>query len=192
MKYFVMILMLIFINSDANAVTFDKYYPNAEIPPEGKILKAGTIIRVMSLRDINTFSNDIGDDCEFINVTDMFMGVYAVLEKNAHIYGQIEDIREPVQGNNAAIEIKIEKIVTADGEREYYTEGHIYSAGDNYIGGEETNPVYYKTTPHYISGWGGGILQLTPLNIYGNGEHKQIKAGEELFVILEKDLKINR
>ena len=51
--------------------------------------------------------------------------------------------------------------------------------------------AYYKKTPHYIEGWGYGILQLTPINIYEQGKHAQIKPGAELLVIFHKDLKIN-
>lgn len=190
MKYFFVTVFFILIALSSNAVTFERYYPEEEIPASGITMRSGTFIKVMNLRDINTFSNDIGDDCEFLNVADMFIGDYLILPRNSHIYGSIEDIREPVQGNNAAVKIRIDKIVTADGDNTYFVEGHIYAPADNYIGGEETAPAYYKTTPHYIEGWGGGILQLTPLNIYTFGKHKQIKAGEEVFVILHKDLKI--
>ncbi|MGN0015653.1 MAG: hypothetical protein ACI37T_09580 [Candidatus Gastranaerophilaceae bacterium] len=189
MRYLLSIFILL-IGISASAVTFDKYYPDAEIPPSGIKISAGTFIRAMNLRDINTLVNDIGDECEFINVTDMFIGDYLVLPKNSHIYGSVEDIREPVQGNNAAIKIRIDKIVTANGDYTYFVEGHISGGADNYIGGEDTAPAYYKTTPHYIGGWGGGILQLLPMNVYAFGEHKKIKAGEEVFVILHKDLKI--
>lgn len=184
----IMILMLVGIKSEA--VTFDAYYPTDERPSSSIILRAGTIIKAVNLRNINTFTNDIGDECEFINVIDMFVGDYMVLAKNSHIYGVVEDIREPVQGNNAAIKIKINKIITADGETTYFVEGHLGGGSDFYIGGGQTAPAYYKKTPHYSKGWGHGILQLTPLNIYGYGKHTQIKAGEEVFVILEKDLKI--
>lgn len=189
MRYFLSTL-LIFFGLQAGAVTFDGYYPDNERETQTLIMRKGTIIRVMNMRDINTFSNDIGDDCEFINVVDMFLDEYLALPRNSHIYGTIEDIREPVQGNNAAIKIKVHKIVTADGDNTFFIEGHIFGPNNNYLGGEETKPAYYKTTPHYIEGWGGGILQLSPLNIYEFGKHKQIKAGEEIFVILDKDLKI--
>ena len=188
-KYFLTILILI-TGLFSQAVTFDQYYPTDEKPTNSIVLRAGTLIRVMNLRNINTFANDIGDECEFINVVDMFVGDYMVLPKNSHIFGVVEDIREPVQGNDAAIKIKIDKIVTPDKEITYFVEGHIGGGADFYIGGKQTPPAYYKTTPHYTKGWGHGILQLTPLNIYSFGKHTQIKAGEEVFVILQKDLKI--
>ncbi len=190
MKYLLSVIVLL-IGLQVNAVTFDQYYPTEQLPESGITLKKGTMLKVVNLRDINTFSNDIGDECEFMNVADMFIGEYLVLARNTHIYGAVEDIREPVQGNNAAIKIKIDKIVTPEGDNTYFVNGYIYSPTDNYIGGEQTAPAYYKTTPHYNQGWGGGILHLTPLNIYGYGKHTQIKAGTEVFVILQQDLKIN-
>jgi len=191
-RNFLFLILCFFICHGANAVTFDDYYPNSdERPTESIVLKAGTIIKVMNLRGINTFTGDIGDECEFINTSDMFVGEFNVIPKNSHVYGVIEDIREPVQGNNASIKIKINKLVTPDLDTTYYLDGYIGGGADFYIGGEQTAPVYYKTTPHYNEGWGDGILQLTPLNIYAFGKHTQIKAGQEVFVILVKDLKIN-
>lgn len=189
-KYFTLILILI-LGMKSNAVTFDNYYPpQDEYPNKSIVLRSGTILKVMNLRDINTFTGDIGDECEFINVTDMFVDEFLILPKNSHVYGSIEDIREPVQGNNAAIKIKINRIVTPDTDTTYYVEAYIGGGADFYVGGEQTAPAYYKTNPHYNEGWGGGILQMTPLNIYGFGKHTQIKAGQEVFVILVKDLKI--
>ncbi|MBQ2645011.1 hypothetical protein IJG14_05515 [bacterium] len=187
------IIFLISLNGlKTKAVTFDTYYPpQDERPKESIILKAGTFLKVMNLRDINTFTGDIGDECEFVNVTDMFIGEFLIIPKSSHIYGTIEDIREPVQGNNAAIKIKIEKIVTPDEDKTYYVNGYIEGDSNFYIGGEQTAPAYYKTTAHYTEGWGGGILQMTPLNIYEFGKHTQIKAGQEVRVILVNDLKIN-
>lgn len=191
MKKNLLLIIILLCGIAVQAVTFDRYYPTENIPSQGVVISAGNFLRVVNLRDINTFANDIGDECEFINITDMFIGDVLAIPKNSHIYGVIEDIREPVQGNNAAIKIKVDKLITADGDKTYFLEGHIFGANDNYIGGELTAPAFYKTTPHYIEGWSDiGILQLTPLNIYGYGKHTQIKAGDEVFVILERDLKI--
>jgi hypothetical protein len=182
------------ISLQANATTFDKYYPNETPPEKPIILRSGTIIRVLNLRGISTFANDIGDECEFINVTDMFVDEYLVFPKDTRLYGVVEDIREPVQGNDGAIKIKINKIVTPNGElyysRTYYVDAYISNGGDNYIGGGQTKPAYYRTVAHYNEGW-DPILQLQPLNIYGFGKHTVLKTGEEYFVILQKDLKIN-
>ena len=190
LKYFIFAFILL-IGIRANAVTFDAYYPpEDDYPTQSIVLSPGTLIRVMNLRDINTFTGDIGDECEFISDADFFVGEYIIIPKNSHFFGKIEDIREPVQGNNASMKIKIEKIVTPNQEKTYYMEGYIEGGSDFYIGGEQTAPAYYKTTPHYTQGWGGGILQMTPLNIYGFGKHTQIKPGQEVHIILVKDLKI--
>ncbi len=193
MRYFLSIL-LIFLGLQVRAVTFDRYYPDETIPEKPIIIKAGTLLRVVNLRGINTFANDIGDECEFINVTDMFIDEFLVFPKNSHVYGVVEDIREPVQGQDASIKIRLNKIVTPDGElsysRTYYIDGHIAGDRNDYIGGKQTKPAYYKTVAHYNEGW-DPILQLQPLNIYGFGKHTHLKTGDEYFVIIQKDLKIN-
>lgn len=194
MKKFNVILLIffLFLGLNAQAVTFDSYYPpEDEEFTEPIVLKAGTFLKVVNLRNINTFTADIGDECEFINVTDMFVKENLIIPKNSHLFGVVEDIREPVQGNNASIKIKVNKIVYPDKDTVYYIEAYIEGRENFYIGGEQTAPAYYKLTPHYTQGWGGGILQMAPLNIYGFGKHTQIKAGQEVFVVLVKDLKIN-
>lgn len=191
MKKLLLLLLLLLISNPSEGVTFDNYYPDDEKPTKNLVMCKGTFLRVVNLRDINSFTADIGDECEFINKTDMFIDEYLVIPQNSKIYGHIEDIREPVQGTNGAIKIKITKIVTPYEDHIYEVDGHIYAPNNNYIGGEQTHVAYYKKTPHYIKGWGYGILQLTPLNIYEFGKHAQIKPGAELYVVLHHDLKIN-
>lgn len=189
MRY-LFIIFILFTGLNVQAVTFDRYYPSEPVPENGITINAGTFLKVMNLRDINTLNNDIGDECEFLNVTDMFIGDNLVIPKNTHVFGVVEDIREPVQGNDAAIKIKIDRLFFPDTEKTYYVEGHVAGGSDFYIGGGQTNPAYYRTVPHYTDGWGAGVLQLAPLNIYGYGKHMQIKAGEELIIILQQNLKI--
>ena len=191
MKKILLLIIFILFSLPTFGVTFDAYYPDDEKPNKPLYIRGGTFIRVVNVRDINSFTADIGDECEFINKYDMFIDEYLVIPQNSKVYGVIEDVREPVQGTNGAIKIKIDRIVTPYGDKTFYPDAHIYTTSDNYIGGEQTKPAYYKKTPHYIEGWGYGILQLAPINIYEQGKHAEIKPGAELLVIFHKDLKIN-
>ena len=190
MKKIILAILLLLFSSEAYSVTFDEYYPEDIKPSKNLTVRKGSYIKVVNLRGINTFTYDIGDECEFINTNDMFIDEYLVLPRNSKVYGVVEDIREPVQGTNSAIKIKINKIVTPYQDKTFYPKAHIYSKNNMYIGGEQTNPAYYKKSPHYIEGWGSGVLQLTPLNIYEFGKHTNIKPGTELYALLEEDLKI--
>ena len=191
MKKIVFLIMLLVLSIPAYGVTFDEYYTDDEKPNKPLYIRQGTFIRVVNLREINTFIADVGDECEFVNKYDMFIDEYLALPRNSKVYGVVEDIKEPVQGKNASIKIKVNKIITPYGDKILYPNAHIYAQNDNYIGGEKTNLAYYKKSPHYIEGWGGGVIQLTPLNIYEQGKHAQIKPGAELIVVFHKDLKIN-
>ncbi len=154
------------------------------------IIKKGTFLKVMSERQISTQEADIDDGVSFINAYDMYVEDTNAIPQNSVFYGIIEDLKEPVQGTNGALKIKITKFITPD-KRTVPIDGYIYNENDNYIGGELTAPMYYSKTPHYIEGFGGGVLQYSPVNIRHPGKHTVIKPGAELFLILNSDLKIN-
>ena len=108
------------------------------------------------------------------------------IPENTKIYGEIEDVLEPVQGRDGAIKISIHKMITPD-RKVYKVKGHIYSDNDNYVGGKQTTATYYRKVPHYIEGF-KPILQAAPLDILEMGKHTIIKPGAELFVILEENV----
>ena len=158
------------------------------------IISKGTFLKVMPLKDICTSTSDIDDGVTFINLYDMYVDETDAVPEKSLIYGYIEDIREPVQGSNAAIKIKFNKIVTPE-KKVIPIDAYLFSPNDNYIGGEQTNPKYYVKTPHFTQGFGRGIadgvLQYAPLNIREEGKHTIIKPGAEMYLILNEDLKIN-
>ena len=114
----------------------------------GQAIRKGTFIRVMVPEEFSTLTSDIGDELWFLNTQDMFIYETNAIPENTKIYGEIEDIREPVQGRDAAIKILINKMITPD-KKVYRIKGHIYSENDNYIGGKQTAPTYYRKVPHY-------------------------------------------
>ena len=160
-----------------------------EIPPTGIYVQKGTFIKAITPIEISTSDSDIGDDVYFINTSDMYIKNTNAIPRGSKLIGKIEDIREPVQGTNAAIKIRIDTIITPE-KREIPTNAYLFGDSNNYIGGEMTPPAYYHRMPHYTEGLKGGVLQYTPSNIRSFGEHKIIKAGSEVFIILNDDLKI--
>ena len=173
-------------------LAFDYYYIDDNTPPANISIRAGSFLRVVNVRELSTFIADIGDECEFLNKYDMFINEYLAIPENSKLYGVIEDVREPVQGNNAAMKIRITRIETPD-ERVYYPNAVVQGTNGDYFGGDMTNPAYYKKTPHYIHGFTSGakgVLQFTPLNIYEYGKHTRIVPGAELHVIFLEDLPI--
>lgn len=161
---------------------------NAEENTQGTIIRQGTFCKVMVPFEFSTLTSDIGDELWFINTQDMYIYETNAIPANTKIFGEVEDVLEPVQGRDGAIKIMIYKMITPD-KKVYKIKGHIYSENDNYLGGKETVNTYYRKVPHYTSKL-KPVLQAAPLNILEMGKHTVIKPGAELFLIFEEDVKI--
>ncbi len=171
------ILILIFVSLEIKA---------EEITQE-QTLRAGTFIKVINLAEFSTLTSDIDDEVIFLNTQDMYLYETNIIPENTKIYGEVEDVLEPVEGRDGAIKIKITKMITPD-KKVYKIKGHIYSDNGNYLGGKETLPVYYRKVPHYTQRL-RPMLKAVPLNVPEMGKHTVIKPGAELFVIIEEDIK---
>ncbi len=151
-------------------------------------IRKGTFVKVIVPIEFSTLTSDIEDEIWFINSQDMYIYETKVIPENTKFYGEIEDLREPVQGRDGAIKIKINKMITPD-KRVYKIKGHIYSDNDNYLGGKQTSTVYYRKVPHYSQRL-KPFLQAAPLNVLEMGRHTVIKPGAELFLIIEEDIEV--
>ncbi|MCD7779600.1 MAG: hypothetical protein LUH05_02880 [Candidatus Gastranaerophilales bacterium] len=149
-------------------------------------IREGAFVKVMVRDEFSTLTADIGDEVTFINTSDMYVYETNAIPENTIFYGEIEDVREPVEGKDGALKISIYKMITPD-KKVYKLTGHIYSENGNYLGGNETAPAYYHKVPHYSSRM-KPFLQAAPLNIYQMGKHTVVKPGAELFLIFEKDV----
>ncbi len=164
-------------------VCFKSVLAEAELQ---QALKAGTFLRVLNLTEISTLMADVDDEVTFLNTQDMYLYETNAIPANTKIFGEVEDVLEPVQGRDGAIKIKITKMITPD-KKVYKVKGHIYSQNDNYLGGAQTATIYYRKVAHYHQGF-RGFLQAAPTNILENGKHTVILPGAELFVVLEEDV----
>ncbi len=151
-------------------------------------IRAGTFVKVMVMEEFSTLTADIEDELKFINTSDMYVYETNAIPKDTIFYGEAEDVLEPVEGKDGAIKILINKMVTPD-KKVYKIKGHIYSDNDNYIGGKQTEPIYYRKVPQYNKGL-RPFLQVAPLNVFEMGKHTVILPGAELFLIIEEDIKL--
>ena len=149
-------------------------------------LRAGTFVKVMTLNEFSTLTADAEDEVQFANIQDMYVYETNAIPEGTIFYGEIEDVREPVEGKDGALKISIYKMITPD-KKVYKLNAHIYGDEENYIGGRNTEPVYYHKTPHYIQKM-KPMLHVIPLNIYEMGKHTIVKPGAELFIIIENDV----
>ncbi len=183
MKIKNILLILIFL-----VVMFLGIKINAQETESVQKLRAGMFIKVLVTDELSTLTADVGDEVSFINIQDLYLYETNAVPKNTIIYGEVEDVLEPVQGRDGAVKILITKMITPD-KKVYKFKGHIFTENDNYLGGNPTQSVYYRKVPHYTVGL-RPHLQAAPLNVLEMGRHTIIKPGAELFVVLEEDVAI--
>ena len=149
-------------------------------------LRAGTFVKVISREEINTLTADAEDVVSFINLQSMYVYETNAIPENTIFYGEVEDVREPVEGRDAAIKIWVNKMITPD-KKVYKIKAHLYSEYDNYIGGNKTASMYYHKIYNHSKGF-RPMLQVVPLNVYEVGQHTVIKPGTEFFIVIEEDI----
>ena len=178
-----LLLILVFI-----VLIFCGMKTTAEETQTVQKLREGTFIKVLVIDELSTLTADIGDEVKFLNLQDLYLYETNAVPKNTEIFGEVEDVLEPVQGRDGAVKILITKMITPD-KKVYKLKGHIYTENDNYLGGRQTPSVYYRKVPHYTVGL-KPHLQAAPLNVFEMGRHTVIKPGAELFIVLEEDVAV--
>ena len=145
---------------------------------------AGTFIPVVSAQEISTQYCPVGYKVRFTSTNDLYMHETNIIPQNSEFYGYIEQIHEPVVGTNASMIIKINKVILPDGF-EMPIRGYIYTANNNLIGGEMSEPASWVKMPHYQSGIGNNTtLQIRPGRERKMGSHAVITSGENRIIIL--------
>ena len=153
-------------------------------------IRAGTFIKVISREEINTLIADKEDIVTFTNLQNMYIYETNAIPENTIFYGEVEDVKEPVEGRDGTIKILINKMITPD-KKVYKIKGHIYGDNDNYLGGKQTQSAYYHKVYNHSKGF-RPIIQVTPLNIYDKGKHTIVRAGNEFFIIIEEDIILDK
>lgn len=161
-------------------------------PAKTVFLPKGTFIKVTNLKEFSSQFLDDGDEISMISTNDVYMGETNLIPQKSMFYGVVEKVREPVQGTNASITIRMDKFVTPDGV-EYAINGYISADGSSTsIGGGITPPLYYARMPHYtnwkLTKWKVGAAQYCATNTREFGTHVTVKPGAELFLILQDNM----
>lgn len=178
----VTIFFAVQILSDAE-VTFRGYQPIS--------LVKGSFLRAINLREISTDTSKIGDYVYFINPSDVFIGETNVIPKDSIYQGVVESIIEPLEGINAAMKIKIVKLITTN-KIEYNMDAYVMWKGTTTIGGDLADVQYYARMPHYTTSVPKGYLQLVPTTLRYNGQPRALRAGEEVTFIMNSDVPLYR
>lgn len=153
-----------------------------------KIAK-GSFLKAINQRTISTSTVKVGDVQYFTNPADVYIGYSNIIPKNSVFLGEIEELRDAVEGINAAMKIKIFKIITPN-NNEYSINANVYQKGSTTLGGDLAPVAYYTKMPHYSGNWKRGALQLAPTSIRQMGTPTVIRAGEEVTFIINEDMNI--
>ena len=149
-------------------------------------LPAGYFIPIMSLQEFSTAYTEEGEPLNFVTTNDIYLFDKNIIPSGSKLTGYIEKKNEPVRGTNAAMKVFINKLYLTDGY-EVPIKAYIYTANDNKIGGELTQPGKYRKVPHYQR-WTMfrtyGVLQYVPGEQRRMGEHVTISSGANLIMVL--------
>ena len=149
----------------------------------GIIIPEGTFVPVMNTQEISTQSCDEGYKVKFICTNDLFLHETNIIPKDTEFYGYIEKINAPIIGTNAAMKIKITKMVYTDGY-EVPVRGYLYTSNDNVFGGGISEPAKYIRMAQRQQS-----VKKTTLQIRGSyerkmGTHTTIAPGSNELIIL--------
>ena len=182
MKKFLLILALIIMPYCAHTAEL----PNVQInlrDYHGIIIPEGTFVPVMNTQEISTQSCDEGYKVKFICTNDMFLHDTNIIPKDTEFYGYIEKINAPVIGTNAAMKIKITKMVYTDGY-EVPVRGYLYTSNDNLFGGGISEPAKYVRIAQRQQKVKKTTLQARPSYERKMGTHTTIAPGSNELIIL--------
>ena len=149
----------------------------------GIIVPSGTFIPVMNTQEISTQTCSEGYKVKFVSTNDLFMHDSNIIPQNTEFFGYIEKINAPVIGTNAAMKIKITKMIYSDG---YETPilGYLYTSNNNIFGGGISEPVKYIKMAQRQQKVKRTTIQLRPSPERKMGEHTIIPTGSNEMIIL--------
>ena len=161
-------------------------------PAKTVYLPKGSFVKVTNLKEFSSQFLDEGDEILMQSTYDVYIGETNIIPQKSIFYGTVEKVREPVQGTNAAIIIRMNKFVTPDGIP-YAVDAYVSANGvDTFLGGGRAPALYYTRMPHYtrwqLTKWKVGAAQYCETNTRHFGTHTIVKPGAELILILQDNL----
>lgn len=182
MKKFLLVLALLLIPTNIQAAEL----PNVQLKLRdyhGIIIPEGTFIPVMNTQEISTQSCDEGYKVKFICTNDLYIHETNIIPKDTVFYGYIEKINAPIIGTNAAMKIRITKMVYTDGY-EIPLRGYLYTSNDNIFGGELSEPAKYIRMAQRQQKVKKTTLQVRASYERKMGTHTTIAPGSNELIII--------
>lgn len=189
MKKIFLLIGLLFVLQNTQAAEIEdiqlpmRGYDTIEIP-------AGTFIPVMNAQEISTQYCSEGYKVKFIVTNDLYLYDTNIIPKDTEIYGYIEKINDPVIGTNAAMKIRVSKMVYSEGI-EVPIKGYLYNSNNNVFGGGLSEPVKYHKVAQRQLKVHQTTLQVKPTYERKMGTHTTIPTGFGGIVVLTAPAEIS-
>ena len=139
---------------------------------------------------ISTEHLEEGSPVYFIVPADVWVVEKKAISKGEIFLGYVSMLKMPVQGVNAAMQIKITSLINPKTKEKRPINGRVIFSSSDTLGGGLTNPATYNTTIHprkvYGNIW-GGTLQYVPSGEYEFGSHVSVNQRDNLFVQIDED-----
>ncbi len=183
LKKFILTILIIFVTNSAPlfAQNTSDYIPH---------LQKGALIKVYTRTPLSTDNLDEGSIVNFIAGSDLWVLEKKAIEKGDIFFGYVDMLKMPIKGVNAAMSIKVKKIVKKNGFEDEIDGNIIFPNGSDVLGGNLSNPASYNTSFHprkvYGNIWGGS-LQYVPSGEYEHGVHVGINSRDSLFIQLNEE-----
>ena len=182
MKKLVLLFLFLFIPVYVSAADLPDIQINIR-DYHGIIIPEGTFIPVMNTQEISTQTCSEGYKVKFVATNDLYLHDTNIVPKDTEFYGYIEKINAPVVGTNAAMKIRISKMVYSD-RVEIPLRGYLYSSNNNVFGGGIAEPVKYKAIAQRQQSVKKTTLQMRPYLGRKMGTHTVIPAGANEIIVL--------
>ena len=150
------------------------------------MLDKGAFILVHAKKVFSSETLQEGDKVYFVAVDDVWVDETNIIPKNTIFSGYVSMLKMPIKGINAALKFKITHITLPSGETRNF-DGYISNGKGDMIGGEQTPPASYNKMAHLYPSrlhW-SGTTQWVPSGEYEYGQHRGVKPGQNLFVVVE-------
>lgn len=152
-------------------------------------IQKGTFFKGLLQQEVSTSTHVEGDSVRLINQFDVILRDTLIIPKDALFLGFISKLQEPIEGRDALMTIKVNKILYPSGHS-LEINAHIWSDKDDILGGDITPRSSYKKMPHHSEGYRNGILQILPDGPRMMGKDLIFDVGKELIIQLDEDLNI--
>ena len=162
------------------ALAYDTYVPK------------GTLIKVYTKIPLTTEHLEENSIVYFTIPSDVWVQETKAFAAGDIFKGYVSMLKMPVQGVNAAMQIKITNVIKQEGYMEDVSGTLIFGNKDT-LGGNLTEPASFNKSyfPRKVYGciW-GGTYRYVPSGEYEFGKHMVINMRDSLFVQIDEDYEV--